>query len=150
MCFLYFQSSPPPMSPKGRTQDVDAIVSVINKAEKFVHISVMDYFPLTLYTPKPKYVKTEICKFIIHMNSTTIPQTVFSSPCKCSLFRFWPIIDDALRAAAIDRQVSVKLLISYWNHSRPAEDYFLKSLQDIAGSYPGVDVQVVRKSICSM
>lgn len=108
---LESQSSPPPMSPSGRTQDIDAIVNVINSAEKFVHIAVMDYIPLTLYTPKPKY---------------------------------WPIIDDALRSAAIDRRVSVKLLISHWNHSRSAEDYFLNSLKAISNAYRGVDIQVVR------
>lgn len=43
------------MSPQGREQDIDAIVKVINKAEKFVHISVMDFIPMSLYTPKPKY-----------------------------------------------------------------------------------------------
>lgn len=53
---LIFQSSPPPMSPNGRSQDIDAIVNVIEKAEKFVHISVMDFFPVSLYTPKPKCV----------------------------------------------------------------------------------------------
>lgn len=57
--------------------------------------------------------------------------------------RFWPVIDNALRSAAIDRRVSVKLLISWWNHSRPAEDYFLNSLQVISRSYRGVDIQVV-------
>lgn len=41
------------MSPAGRTQDIDAIVNVINKAEKFVHISVMDYIPMQVYGPRP-------------------------------------------------------------------------------------------------
>lgn len=50
----FFSSSPPPLSSKGRTQDIDAILHTIMQAEKFVHISVMDYFPLTLYTPKVK------------------------------------------------------------------------------------------------
>lgn len=59
------------------------------------------------------------------------------------LNRYWPVIDDALRAAAIDNKVSVKLLISWWNHSRPAEDYFLRSLSELSDSYPGVDIQVV-------
>lgn len=45
------------MSPKGRAQDIDAILSVINEAEKFIYISVMDYFPLMLYSPKTKYIK---------------------------------------------------------------------------------------------
>lgn len=48
------QSSPPPMSPKGRTQDIDAIVDVIKSAEEYVHIAVMDYFPLILYSHKIK------------------------------------------------------------------------------------------------
>lgn len=55
-----FQSSPPPMSPTGRSQDVDAIVNVIQNADKFIHISVMDYVPMEIFTPKPKYVACEI------------------------------------------------------------------------------------------
>lgn len=58
-------------------------------------------------------------------------------------YRYWPDIDTALRTAAIDNKVSVKLLISYWNHSRPSEDYFLKSLMALSESYKGVDIQVV-------
>lgn len=43
------------MSPTGRAQDIDAIVDVINKAEEYIHISVMDYLPMYIYG-KPKYV----------------------------------------------------------------------------------------------
>lgn len=107
----YLSSSPPPLSAKGRTQDGDAIVDIILHAEKFVYISVMDYIPMQIYTPKVK---------------------------------FWPIIDDALRKAAIENRVTVKLLISWWNHSRSEEDYFLRSLQDVSGSYKGVDIEVRR------
>ncbi|XP_031628131.1 phospholipase D3-like isoform X2 [Contarinia nasturtii] len=110
----FFSSSPPPMSPDGRSQDIDAIVNVIQNAEQFIHISVMDYLPMFEYTARPK---------------------------------FWPIIDDALRAAAIERRVSVKLLISWWKHSRPAQDFFLNSLKVISNSYRGVDIQV-RRFIC--
>ncbi|XP_037920584.1 5'-3' exonuclease PLD3-like isoform X2 [Hermetia illucens] len=108
---IFLSSSPPPMSPRGRTQDEEAIVKTILRAEKFVHISVMDYFPLMIYSPKLQY---------------------------------WPLIDDALRKAAIEHKVSIKLLISWWNHSRPAEDHFLHSLQSLSGSYKGVDIQVRR------
>ena len=59
-------------------------------------------------------------------------------------FRFWSVIDTALRAAAIDNKVSIKLLISYWNHSRSSEDYFLRSLTSLSDSFKGVDIQVVR------
>lgn len=48
----YFSSSPPPLSPKGRTDDLEAIVHTILTAERFIHISVMDYSPLLLYSAK--------------------------------------------------------------------------------------------------
>lgn len=108
---LFIASSPPPFSPKGRSSDLDAIVHCIAKAEKFIYISVMDYFPLTIYTPQIKY---------------------------------WPVIDNALRAAAIERKVEVRLLISKWQHSRSSESYFLKSLQDLTNSYPKVKIEVRR------
>lgn len=57
---------------------------------------------------------------------------------------FWPVIDDALRTAAIEHKIHLKLLISWWNHSRPSEDYFLRSLASIDKAYPGVSVEVVR------
>jgi len=50
----FFSSSPPPMSPKGRVDDGKAITHTILNAERFVHISVMDYFPLEIYGPTPK------------------------------------------------------------------------------------------------
>lgn len=61
--------------------------------------------------------------------------------------RYWPVIDDALRSAAIDRHVSVKLLISWWKHSRPSEDYFLRSLAALSNAYRGVDIEVVSRLI---
>lgn len=73
----------------------------------------MDYFPLTIYTPKIK---------------------------------FWPTIDNAIRAAALENKVEVKLLISKWNHSRLSEDYFLKSLADLSQSFKKVNIEVVSKS----
>lgn len=107
----YISSSPPPMSTSGRSHDVDAILDVIQRAEKFIHISVMDYIPLTLYSAKPHY---------------------------------WPIIDDALRRAAIDRKVSVRLLISYWKHSRDSETHFLNSIQVLSQSLNGVAIEIKR------
>ncbi|CAG9802406.1 unnamed protein product [Chironomus riparius] len=107
----FFSGSPPPLNARGRTNDLDAIVTTIQNAERFIHISVMDYFPLQLYSAKITY---------------------------------WHDIDTALRTAAINNRVSIKLLISYWNHSRPSEDYFLKSLTMLSESYKGVDIQVKR------
>jgi phospholipase D3/4 len=67
-----------------------------------------------------------------------IPTTLYSRPT-----RFWPDIDDALRRAAIERGVRVRLLTSQWAHTRPAIARFLRSLADLSGSArPAVDIQV--------
>ncbi|KAJ3619506.1 hypothetical protein MTP99_005183 [Tenebrio molitor] len=107
----FISSSPPPFNPTGRTNDIDALVNVIRHAEKFIYIAVMDYFPLTIYSPR---------------------------------MRFWPTIDDALKTAAIEHHVKVRMLISWWNHSRPSEDNFLKSIASISQAYPRVSVEVRR------
>lgn len=57
--------------------------------------------------------------------------------------RFWPVIDDALKKAAIERKVKVKLLISWWTHSRKSESYFLDSLMAISNTYEGYSIEVV-------
>ena len=86
----------------------------------------MDYFPYTIYTQPPE---------------------------------FWPAIDDALRSAALERGVQVssdwlsilcsdwsivqvRLLASHWDHTRQAMLRFLRSLADLAGDNPKVDIQV--------
>ena len=46
---LYWQSSPPPFCPRGRTVDIDAILDVIHQAKDFIYIAVMDYSPSTRY-----------------------------------------------------------------------------------------------------
>ncbi|CAD6191629.1 unnamed protein product [Caenorhabditis auriculariae] len=48
---------------------------------------------------------------------------------------FWPLIDDALRAAAF-RGVAVRLLVSHWDHSRPSIIPFLRSLVAINDAMP--------------
>lgn len=106
----FFSSSPLPFNPKGRTNDIDALVNVIEHAEQFIYIAVMDYFPLMIYTPKVKY---------------------------------WPVIDDALKVAAINHNVKVKMLISWWNHSRSSEDNFLRSIASINQAYPKVSIEIV-------
>lgn len=45
-------------------------------------------------------------------------------------FRYWPKLDDAIRAAAY-RGVSVRLLVSHWKYSQPGMIAFLKSLTEI-------------------
>lgn len=60
--------------------------------------------------------------------------------------KYWPDIEDAIKIAAIDHKVKIRMLISWWNHSRPSEDYFLRSLATINKAYPGVSVEVVSEN----
>ncbi|XP_020611844.1 phospholipase D3-like [Orbicella faveolata] len=107
---IYLTSSPPKLSPPGRQDDLAAILRVINSATKFVYISVMDYFPTTLYTDQRTY---------------------------------WPVIDDALRKAAFDRKVHVRLLASLWNHTRSDMKYYLRSLAALnRANYASVEVRL--------
>lgn len=92
---VYFSSSPNLLCPPGRAEDLATILRIIDGAKKFVFVSVMDYFPTTLYTDQRT---------------------------------FWPVIDDALRRAAFDRKVRVRLMASEWNHTRTDMKNYLRSL----------------------
>ncbi|XP_016964242.1 5'-3' exonuclease PLD3 [Drosophila biarmipes] len=105
----FLTSSPPPLSARGRTNDLDAILNTINTAISYVNIAVMDYYPLIIYEKNQHY---------------------------------WPFIDDALRRAAVERGVAVKLLISWWKHSNPSEAKYLKSLQDLTSKKDNIDIQI--------
>ena len=48
-----------------------------------------------------------------------------------------------MKEAAIERKVNVRLLISWWKHSRKSEDYFLKSIEDLTNSFNKVKIEVV-------
>lgn len=52
---VYLSSSPPQLSAKGRTEDIDAILSVIDDAKNFVYISVMDYTPTMEFSFPKRY-----------------------------------------------------------------------------------------------
>uniref|UniRef100_A0A8C4EG89 Phospholipase D family, member 7 n=1 Tax=Dicentrarchus labrax TaxID=13489 RepID=A0A8C4EG89_DICLA len=47
---VYLSSAPPQLSARGRSDDLSTILSVIDDAQKFIYISVMDYLPLSEYT----------------------------------------------------------------------------------------------------
>ncbi|XP_067143881.1 5'-3' exonuclease PLD3-like isoform X2 [Centruroides vittatus] len=106
---VYLSSSPVEFCPKSRTTDLLSILNIIYKAEKFIYISVMDYFPALIYSK--------------HL-------------------RYWATIDDALKEAAINRRVNVKLLISHWNHTRPVMLSFLKSLQILNSKEIPIEVKL--------
>ncbi|XP_039501256.2 5'-3' exonuclease PLD3 [Drosophila santomea] len=57
---------------------------------------------------------------------------------------YWPVIDNALRRAALERGVAIKVLISWWKYSDPSEDHFLRSLQALNKMTEEVDIQMRR------
>eukprot|EP00118_Oscarella_pearsei_P004359 m.18508 g.18508 ORF g.18508 m.18508 type:complete len:442 (+) comp27672_c0_seq1:75-1400(+) len=48
--------------------------------------------------------------------------------------KYWPVIDDALRSAAFDRGIHVRLLASWWNHTLPQMKNYLRSLASLNGT----------------
>ncbi|KAK5578538.1 hypothetical protein RB653_008210 [Dictyostelium firmibasis] len=54
------------------------------------------------------------------------PTTLYNNP-----NTYWPLIDDALRAAAFNRDVQVRMLISHWNYTSPIIPQWLHSLDQI-------------------
>ena len=65
--------------------------------------------------------------------------------------RYWPVIDDALRSAAFDRQVTVRLLASQWAHTMKDMYAFLCSLSMMNNlHYPRTHIEVVRSHFVSL
>ncbi|XP_059497564.1 5'-3' exonuclease PLD3 [Stegostoma tigrinum] len=60
----------------------------------------------------------------------------------CEPPRFWPAIDDRLRKAACERRVSVRLLISCWQHTYQPMFIYLKSLSVLAEHPLHCDIEV--------
>lgn len=70
-----------------------------------------------------------------------------SSLWSLSLNRYWPFIDDAIRAAAFERKVKIRMLISCGQDSDPAMLPFLQSLASIDSPHQGISVQIVRPNM---
>ncbi|XP_041809313.1 5'-3' exonuclease PLD4 [Chelmon rostratus] len=106
---IYLTGSPPSFCPPSRTQDLEAILSIISEAQHYVDVAVMEYFPTTRFE-KPQ--------------------------------RYWPLIDDAIRTAAFERKVKVRMLISCGQDSDPAMLPFLQSLASMDSPHQGISVQI--------
>ncbi|KFQ81113.1 Phospholipase D3, partial [Phoenicopterus ruber ruber] len=52
---VYFSSSPPALCATGRTQDLGALLNVIDAAEDFVDIAVMSYLPTTEFSHPQRF-----------------------------------------------------------------------------------------------
>ncbi|XP_023258487.1 phospholipase D4 [Seriola lalandi dorsalis] len=106
---IYLSASPPSFCPPSRTQDLEAILSIISEAEHYVDVAVMEYFPTTRFE-KP--------------------------------LRYWTFIDDAIRMAAFERKIKIRMLISCGRDSDPAMLPFLKSLASMDSPHHQISIQV--------
>ena len=65
----------------------------------------------------------------------------------CTSLSYWPVLDDALRAAAFERNVRVKVLASWWKYSLSSLTSYLRSLAALNGTVSArncsVSVEVV-------
>ncbi|NXI74407.1 PLD3 Phospholipase, partial [Anseranas semipalmata] len=123
---VYFSSAPPSLCAPGRTEDLRALLSVIDDAEDFVHVAVMSYLPTMEFSHPERRVKPP-------------PREAPSSP---RAPRFWPAIDNRLRKAVFERKVKVRLLVGCWPHSKAAMFPFLKSLAAVADNRTRYSVEV--------
>ncbi|XP_006786062.1 5'-3' exonuclease PLD4 isoform X1 [Neolamprologus brichardi] len=106
---LYVAASPPSFCPPSRTQDLDAILSIIYGAQHYVDVAVMEYFPTTRFD-KPR--------------------------------RYWPVIEDAIKAAAFERKVHIRMLISCGRDSDPDMLPFLQSLASLDSPQQHISIQI--------
>ncbi|XP_062944364.1 5'-3' exonuclease PLD4 [Cynocephalus volans] len=65
------------------------------------------------------------------------PTTRFSHPA-----RYWPVLDNALRAAAFSRGVRVRLLASCWLNTDPTMFPYLRSLQALSNPSANISIDV--------
>ncbi|KAK2826206.1 hypothetical protein Q5P01_020420 [Channa striata] len=65
------------------------------------------------------------------------PTTRFEKP-----RRYWPLIDDAIRMAAFERKIQIRMLISCGRDSDPAMLPFLQSLASLNNPHQDISVQI--------
>nr|XP_055069279.1 inactive phospholipase D5 isoform X1 [Misgurnus anguillicaudatus] len=109
----YVSTSPQLFCPKGRSRDIDAMRQVIQKARRFIYISVTDYLPLVNHS---------------------LPES--------GIIRYWSPVDEMLREAAVLREVKVRLLINMWTRTHPLTYNFMTSMQALCTGLPGCSVEV--------
>ncbi|KAI0210847.1 5'-3' exonuclease PLD3 [Lamellibrachia satsuma] len=74
-------------------------------------------------------VITKARNFIYVAVMDYFPTTLYTYPS-----RFWPVIDDALRRASLERGVEIRIMASWWNHSNPDMVKYLNSLAALSGA----------------
>ncbi|XP_021509825.1 5'-3' exonuclease PLD4 isoform X2 [Meriones unguiculatus] len=76
-------------------------------------------------------------KFIYVSVMEYFPTTRFIHPA-----RYWPVLDNALRTAAFNKGVHVRLLVSCWFNTDPSTFAYLRSLQAFSNPSAGISVDV--------
>ena len=71
----------------------------------------------------------------------TFKSEYFLFPC-----RYWPVIDNAIRQAAYDRGVQVRMIMSNWDHTKKEMIPMLQSLQDFGKACKSGNISVVSNS----
>lgn len=106
---IYISGSPPAFCPPSRTQDIDAILSIISQAQHYVDVAVMEYMPLIRFDKPEKY---------------------------------WPVLDDAIKAAAFERKVKFRMLISCGRNSPPDMLPYLQSLAALDSHSAQISIEI--------
>lgn len=158
------QASPPMLCPHGRTRDLEALLAVMGGAREFIYASVMEYFPTTRFSHPARWVWAgprrprgvevrcaggQLLARFLSCRDPRSPTACRQGPCwpkdpDPPSRRYWPVLDTALRTAAFDRGVRVRLLVSCWPHTDPSMFPDLRSLQAFSNPAAGVSVDVVR------
>ncbi|KFM65948.1 Phospholipase D3, partial [Stegodyphus mimosarum] len=55
---------------------------------------------------------------------------------------YWPLIDDALRKVTVVKRLQVRILASYWNHTKPSMMSFLRSLNALNSDLFDIEVKI--------
>ncbi|KDO26159.1 hypothetical protein SPRG_08520 [Saprolegnia parasitica CBS 223.65] len=98
---VFLSASPDSATSGARTRDEDALVYTLQSAKTAVSLSVMDFLPFATY-PIATHASGSI---------------------------HWPALTDAILSVVLARNVSVRLLVSHWAHSRPVMVTALRQLQ---------------------
>ena len=99
-----------------------------------------------IYSDVIQYVCVYVCMYVCVCLCVCLCLCLCLYVCMCTFpmlsVRFWPVIDDALRRASLERGVVVRVMASWWNHSRPDLPNYLTSLQALTKAMRA-DIQVV-------
>lgn len=106
---IYIAGSPPAFCPQSRTQDLEALLSIISQAQHYVDVAVMEYIPMIRFNKPQKY---------------------------------WPVLDDAIKAAALERKVKFRMLISCGRDSPPDMLPYLRSLAALDSHSAHISIKI--------